>query len=213
MNSATLHQSLRALTAITAELTEANAPAAKQLIKQAIPAVEKIANDGETDWAVEGFQIFQTCLDSPVPLLNADSLKELIQWAARIFTAADADPSFRCCAGNFLVQAVTTKSKSIKKKKLTKDLMVICFPILMEDEEEEDNDDDDEDTPRNVALQLLDTISIKLPNTEVLGVVLEFATQAAQGQFFANLYWVGQRVSLNGYAPPHGESYRIVSHV
>jgi len=107
--SATLHQSLRALTAITSELTDENASAAKQLIKQAIPAVESIANSGETDWAVEGFQIFQTCLDSPVQLLNADSLKELIQWAARIFTAEDADPSFRCCAGNFLVQVKIQK--------------------------------------------------------------------------------------------------------
>lgn len=179
-SSATLHQSLRALTAITAELTDANAPAAKQLMVQAIPAVEKIANDGETDWAVEGFQIFQTCLDSPVSLLNAQSLKSLVEWSARILTATDADPAFRCCAGNFIIQAVTSKSKSIKKNKMTKDLMTICFPILMENEEDEDDDDDD-DTPRNVALQLLDTISIKMPNTEVLGVILEFAQQAAQG--------------------------------
>jgi len=63
---------------------------------------------------------------------------------------------------------------------MTKDLMTICFPILMESDE--DDEDDEEDTPRNVALQLLDTISIKLPNTEVLGVVLEFATRAAQGK-------------------------------
>ena len=69
-DSATLHQTLRALTAIISELTDANAPAAKELMQKAIPAVEQIANDGETDWAVEGFQIFQTCLDSPVSLLN-----------------------------------------------------------------------------------------------------------------------------------------------
>ena len=31
--------------------------------------------------------------------------------------------------------------------------------------DEDDDEDDDEDTPRNVALQLLDTISIKLPNS------------------------------------------------
>ena len=47
--------------------------------------------------------------------------------------------------------------------------------------EDEENDDDDEENPRNVALQLLDTIAIKLPNTEVLPVILNFATQAAQG--------------------------------
>ena len=151
------------------ELTDENVAMAKQLVKQSIPAVEKIANDGENDWAVEGFQIFQACLDSTVSILNADSLKELVTWSARIFTSADADPTFRCCAGNFLVQAVNSKSKSIKKKKMTKDLMMICWPILMEDDEDEE-EDDDEDTPRTVALQLLDTISIKLPNTEVLKV-------------------------------------------
>ena len=54
----------------------------------------------------------------------------------------------------------------------------ILFFLFLEDEE---NDDDDEENPRNVALQLLDTIAIKLPNTEVLPVILNFATQAAQG--------------------------------
>ena len=64
---------------------------------------------------------------------------------------------------------------------MTKDLMMLTFPALMDDEED-DNEDDDEENPRNVALQLLDTIAIKLPNTEVLPVILNFATQAAQGR-------------------------------
>lgn len=89
------------------------------------------------------------------------------------------DAGLRCCAGNFLTQAVSAKSKFVKKKKMTQDLMHLCFPILMEDEEDED--DEEEDTPRSIALQLLDTISIKLPNTEVLGVIMEFATRASQG--------------------------------
>lgn len=89
------------------------------------------------------------------------------------------DAGLRCCAGNFLTQAVSSKSKFVKKKKMTQDLMHLCFSILMEDEEDED--DDEEDTPRSIALQLLDTISIKLPNTEVLGVIMEFATRASQG--------------------------------
>ena len=74
---------------------------------------------------------------------------------------------------------MSAKSKFVKKKKMTQDLMHLCFPILMEDEEDED--DEEEDTPRSIALQLLDTISIKLPNTEVLGVIMEFATRASQG--------------------------------
>ena len=78
--------------------------------------------------------------------------------------------------------------KGLKKKKSNRDsnpwtqaLKIssnLIFFLFLEDEE---NDDDDEENPRNVALQLLDTIAIKLPNTEVLPVILNFATQAAQG--------------------------------
>ena len=72
---ATLHQSLRALNAILTELTDQNAAPAKDLLQKAIPAIEKIANAGEADWAVEAFQVFHNCLECPVQLLNGDSLK------------------------------------------------------------------------------------------------------------------------------------------
>ncbi|CAG5098758.1 Oidioi.mRNA.OKI2018_I69.XSR.g15949.t1.cds [Oikopleura dioica] len=180
-NEATsLHQALRALGAILTELDESNQAAAKSLLQKSVGAVQCIAEAGEGDWAAEGFEVFQSALDCPVSLLNADALKDLSTWAAQVFGTGDADPALRCCAGNFLTQAVSAKSKFIKKKKMTQDLMHLCFPILMEDEEDED--DEEEDTPRSIALQLLDTISIKLPNTEVLGVIMEFATRASQGQ-------------------------------
>ena len=54
---------------------------------------------------------------------------------------------------------------------MTKELIELCFPILIEDTDEDD-EDDEEECPRSSALQLLDTISIKLPNTEVLPVIL-----------------------------------------
>ena len=73
--TATLHQSLRALNAILSELSDENAAPAKELLQKSIPAIEKIADAGETDWAVEGFQVFHNCLECPVQLLNADSLK------------------------------------------------------------------------------------------------------------------------------------------
>ena len=65
---------------------------------------------------------------------------------------------------------------------MTKELIELCFPILIEDADEDD-EDDEEECPRSSALQLLDTISIKLPNTEVLPVILGFAQTAAQGDF------------------------------
>ena len=65
---------------------------------------------------------------------------------------------------------------------MTKELIELCFPILIEDTDEDD-EDDEEECPRSSALQLLDTISIKLPNTEVLPVILGFAQTAAQGDF------------------------------
>lgn len=178
---ASLHQSLRALNAILSELDESNQGAAKALLQKAVGAVEVIAEAGEGDWAAEGFEVFQGALDCPVSLLNAEALKELIMWAAQVFKTVDADPGLRCCAGNFLTQAVSTKSKHIKKMKMTQDLMHLAFPVLMEDEDDEE--DEEEDSPRSIALQLLDTISIKLPNTEVLGVILEFASRAAKGQY------------------------------
>ena len=61
-------------------------------------------------------------------------LKELIVWTAKLFGAEDCEAPIRCVAGNFLVQAVTTKSKTVKKKKMTKDLMMLTFPALMEEE-------------------------------------------------------------------------------
>ncbi|CBY35242.1 unnamed protein product [Oikopleura dioica] len=177
---ASLHQGLRAFSSILTELDESNQNAAKSLLQRSVGAVQSIAESGEGDWAAEGFEVFQSALDCPISLLNADALKDLSTWAAQVFGTADADAGLRCCAGNFLTQAVSSKSKFVKKKKMTQDLMHLCFPILMEDEEDED--DDEEDTPRSIALQLLDTISIKLPNTEVLGVIMEFATRASQGQ-------------------------------
>ena len=39
-----------------------------------------------------------------------------------------------------------------------------------------------EESPRNTALQLLDTIAFELPNTEVMPVVLGFAQSAAAGE-------------------------------
>ena len=62
------------------------------------------------------------------------NIQELIVWTAKLFGAEDCEAPIRCVAGNFLVQAVTTKSKTVKKKKMTKDLMMLTFPALMEEE-------------------------------------------------------------------------------
>ena len=90
-NEATsLHQALRAFGAILTELDESNQAAAKSLLQKSVGAVQCIAEAGEGDWAAEGFEVFQSALDCPVSLLNADALKDLSTWAAQVFGTADA---------------------------------------------------------------------------------------------------------------------------
>ena len=45
-----------------------------------------------------------------------------------------------------------------------------------------DETDEEEESPRSIALRLLDTISNKLPDKEVSSVVMEFATSASEGK-------------------------------
>jgi len=181
--SETLHQALRAYDAIITELTDGpNVQKAKNQIQSAVKAIEHLIQDDQIDWAVEGFQMFQALLDSTFTLVPGNSVQQIAQWAAKIFCHSDADPSIRTAAGNFLSALVTSKSKSVKKAKMTRELIELCFPILIEDTDEDD-EDDEEECPRSSALQLLDTISIKLPNTEVLPVILTFAQTAANGDF------------------------------
>lgn len=181
-NTEAQHQSLRALDAIVTELSDAsNANKAKEMIQPAVKAIEALIQDGQSDWAVEGFQLFQSMLDSPQTIITSSMVASLVEWAAIVFRQQDAEGSVRCAAGNFLSGMVTSKSKTIKKGKMTKTLIELCFPILVEDCDEDD-EDDEEESPRNTALQLLDTIALKLPNTEVMPVVLGFAQSAAAGE-------------------------------
>ena len=58
--SETLHQTLRAYDAIITELTDGpNVQKAKNQIQSAVKAIEHLIQDDQTDWAVEGFQMFQ----------------------------------------------------------------------------------------------------------------------------------------------------------
>ena len=68
----------------------------------------------------------------------------------------DLEADVRCAACNFIMEIITTNSKSIKKSKLTKELIKICLPIVVEEQDEDDDEDDeDEETPRDKALELL----------------------------------------------------------
>jgi hypothetical protein len=93
---ASLHQGLRAFSAILTELDESNQNAAKSLLQRSVGAVQSIAEAGEGDWAAEGFEVFQSALDCPVNLLNADALKDLSTWAAQVFGTADAGEFINC---------------------------------------------------------------------------------------------------------------------
>ena len=68
----------------------------------------------------------------------------------------DLEADVRCAACNFIMEIITTNSKSIKKSKLTKELIKICLPIVVDEQDEDDDEDDeDEETPRDKALELL----------------------------------------------------------
>ena len=109
----TLHQSLRAFEAIAGELSEgANVNKARVLIQPSVKAIEFLIQDGQSDWAVEGFQLFQVLLDSSQNLIPGNGVAQVAQWAAIIFKNNDAEDSVRCAAGNFLSSLVTSKSKS-----------------------------------------------------------------------------------------------------
>ena len=112
-DSDTLHQSLRAFEAIAGELQDGtNANKARQLIQPSVKAIELLVQDGQSDWAVEGFQLFQVLLDSNHNLLPGNGVGQIAQWAAIIFKNQDAEDTVRCAAGNFLSALVTSKSKS-----------------------------------------------------------------------------------------------------
>ena len=128
------------------------------MIQPAVKAIEALIQDGQSDWAVEGFQLFQSMLDCQQTIITSNMVPSLVEWAALIFRQVDAEGTVRCAAGNFLSGIVTSKSKTIKKAKLTKTLIELCFPILIEDSEEDD-EDDEEESPRNMALQLLGKVS------------------------------------------------------
>lgn len=93
---ASLHQGLRAFSSILTELDESNQNAAKSLLQRSVGAVQSIAESGEGDWAAEGFEVFQSALDCPINLLNADALKDLSTWAAQVFGTADAGEFVNC---------------------------------------------------------------------------------------------------------------------
>ena len=75
-------------------------------------AIERLIQDDACDWAVEGFQTFQTLLDSHHQMIVTNQVAQIAQWASIIFQNKETDPSIRCAAGNFLAGLVTSKSKS-----------------------------------------------------------------------------------------------------
>ena len=80
--------------AIVTELQDgANAAKAKEMIQPAVKAIESLIQEGQADWAVEGFQLFQSMLDAPQPIITSAMVASLVKWAAIIFRQTDAEQS------------------------------------------------------------------------------------------------------------------------
>ena len=158
-------------------------------------AIETLIGCGDEaiDWAIEAIQMWNQLFGSSLNLVQSSLVPDLGRWAGNIFRQRDGlseDARIRTAAGNYLCAMVSSKSKTVTKKKMTSSIIELCFPILVE-EVDDDIEDDDEESPRSTALQLLDVISISLPSSDVLPVILQFAEQTANGDFN------GQRAALN----------------
>ena len=59
---------------------EDNVQKAQELIQPAVKAIEQLIENGDTDWTVDGFELFQSMLDSDQSFITSEIAVSLAKW-------------------------------------------------------------------------------------------------------------------------------------
>ena len=59
---------------------EDNVQKAQELIQPAVKAIEQLIENGDTDWIVDGFELFQSMLDSDQSFITPEIAVSLVKW-------------------------------------------------------------------------------------------------------------------------------------
>ncbi|KAI3810363.1 hypothetical protein L1987_19975 [Smallanthus sonchifolius] len=133
---------------------------------------KKCLSSGDEDIAIIAFEIFDELIESPAPL-PGESIKAIVKFSLEVCSSSNIEISTRHQGIQIISWLAKYRSSSLKKHQLIIPILQIMCPLLTE---ATSSDLDDDLSPDRAAAEVLDTMSVTLPN-HVFPPIFEFASE------------------------------------
>ncbi|ODV89751.1 hypothetical protein CANCADRAFT_4376 [Tortispora caseinolytica NRRL Y-17796] len=195
-NAQTVHfNALLGLTEVAQIIDEVGvkkyAPAFRAIFPRTLAVFKEVLDSGDDENASEVYTFFNELLYAHSSLLGSH-IGDLFQAMIQVASSNTLNPALRCPAIQFFMVCTATKKSKIQKHKLGPVLASMALSIMSETSEFDDDEDDspsdieddddyqDSEDPRSVALDLIRTLCVYLPASQVSAAIVDAIPQYIQ---------------------------------